>query len=406
MKLDIEALNQEVARLFNENGKSPIRYGKKYFFKNKTFTGVRYAVPGSDDGDGSALKFDFKSLVSIIDFIKGVNLYSPGNKLPIALDFSGLEPRDKLTVNLLEAISYHVLVNLGQKIVLLYDFSNNIVTQQMGDAAFTFLGPKGYSKQTFIEKFLGQGVSGQRNRRIFQNGVDLDKVQFDYAALSQMWGLPFPVAKKVGKLIAELVDNSVLHAQASVIVDLDVTSLMHNNVTGTPVNGLNITIMNFSDVLLFERVRDKLGLFVSNIELLEDTALFESYGKINKALEYHKSNFSDEYTAEHFWTIASLQHHISGRVDQFDTNGVGLTKLVKMIQDYAEDEYGYVASGTVGVWFLSKFMNFNNSTDQFVGFNKSSDFISDLPDEKSLGKTILYLPGTFYNLSFAINTKD
>lgn len=406
MSLDIEELNQEVARLFNENGKEPVQYDKKYFFKNKYFTGVRYVVPGSDDGDGSILKFDFKSLVCIIDFIKGVNLYSPGNKVPIALDFSGLEPRDKLTVNLLEAIAYHLIVNLGQKIVLLYGFSNNIVTQQMGDAAFTFLGPNSYSKQTFVEKFLGIGVSGQRNRQILQNDVDLDRVQFDYAALSQMWGLPYQVAKKVGKLIAELVDNSVLHAHASVIVDLDVTTLMHNNITGKPVNGLNITIMNFSDVLLFERVREKMEMFVNNIELLGKTALFESYGKIKQALEFHEENFSEKYTPDHFWTIASLQHHISGRAEQYDTNGVGLTKLVKMIQDYAEDEYGYVASGEVGIWFISKFMNFNNSIEQFVGFNESSDFISDLPDEKSLGETILYLPGTFYNLSFAINTEE
>lgn len=406
MALDIKALNEEVARLFDKNGKLPIHYDKKYFFKNKGFTGVRYFVPGSDDGDGGKLKFDFSSLASVIEFIKGVNIHYKENKVPIALDFSGLEPRDKLTVNLLEAIAYHVIVNLGQKIVLLYEFSNNIVTQQMGDAAFRFLGPNNYSKEIFIDKFLGIGVSGQRNRQILQNDVDLNKVQLDFTALSQMWGLSYQVAKKIGKLIAELVDNSIIHASASVIVDLDVTTLMHNTKTDVQVYGLNITIMNFSDILLYERVRDKMGSFIMNIELFETTALFQVYSKIKQALEYHTAHFSKVYTPDHFWTIASLQHHISGRQGQYDTNGVGLTKLVKMIQKYAEDDYEYVASGKVGIWFLSEFMNFNNSTDQFVGFNKNSNFVSALPDQKVLGRTALYLPGTFYNLSFAINTKE
>lgn len=34
----------------------------------------------------------------------------------------------------------------------------------MGGAGFPYLGSEGYSKGIFIDKFLGVGVSGQRNR--------------------------------------------------------------------------------------------------------------------------------------------------------------------------------------------------------------------------------------------------
>lgn len=78
--------------------------------------------------------------------------------------------------------------------------------------------------------------------------------------------------------------------------------------------GINIAILNFSDILLHEGILQKL-----------QTGNLGSgrYQDLNRAYNFHKKQFSDEYSYEDFCNIAALQDKISGREDYDESGGTG-----------------------------------------------------------------------------------
>lgn len=405
MYQDIAKINSDIEYFFNSNAQNnSIPFSKQCFQKNKHFVGCVYKI--------KTKHFNFFSVVKMIGFIKGVNNHFPNQKIPILFDITATEPIDKLSINLLELIAYHLLVNLNQKIVFVYSFTKNIVTDQMEDNAFTHLGLSNYSKRLFVKKFLGFHKKS-RYREFFQSEVGADlgpllsKVQLNYMVFCQMHGIKSATARHIGKLISELVDNSIIHANSSALVDLDIAKDFSNSQTGMGVIGVNLTVLNVSHTLFFEGVKEKLEIFNNHIDEYKKSELFETYNNINKAYSFHKNYFSQRYTENHFWEIASLQHHVSGRENQFSTNGVGMTKLIKLIQEFSDNDYSYIASGTAGIWFHRDLMRTVNAEHEMIGFNNENNFFKNIPDDVTLGYTKLFIPGTFLNLSFAIkNTED
>ncbi|MBZ5983272.1 MULTISPECIES: hypothetical protein [Leuconostoc] len=347
----------------------------------------------------------------MIGFINGVNAHYSSQKIPILFDITATEPIDKLSINLLELIAYHLLVNLGQKIVFVYSFTKTIVTDQMENSAFTYLGLSNYSKSQFVERFL-DFHKGPNYREFYQSkgGEDLGKllsrIQLDYMVFCQMHGIGSSTARHIGKLISELVDNSIIHANSSALVDLDIAKNFSNSQTGMKVTGVNVTVLNISSTLFFEGVKEKLKIFDNNIDTYKSSRLFETYNNISVAYKFHKKYFSQKYTENHFWEIASLQHHISGRENRFNTNGVGMTKLIKLIQEFSDNDYSYIASGTAGIWFRQHLMRTVDSEHQMLGFNTDNNFFKNIPDDNTLGYSKLFIPGTFLNLSFAIKNNE
>ncbi|WP_273754700.1 hypothetical protein [Leuconostoc mesenteroides] len=404
MYKDISKINSDIEYFFNTNAKNnTIPFSKNSFQKRKKFVGCVYKI--------RTKHFNFSSVVKMIGFINGVNAHYSNQKIPILFDITATEPIDKLSINLLELIAYHLLVNLNQKIVFVYSFTKTIVTDQMKNNAFTYLGLSNYSKSQFVERFL-DFHKGSKYREFYQSsdgeelGKLLSQIQLNYMVFCQMHGIESSTARHIGKLISELVDNSIIHANSSALVDLDIAKNFSNSQTGMKVTGVNVTVLNISNTLFFEGVKEKLEIFDNNIDVYKSSQLFETYNNISVAYKFHKKYFSQKYTENHFWEIASLQHHISGRENRFNTNGVGMTKLIKLIQEFSDNDYSYIASGTAGIWFRQHLMRTVDSEHRMLGFNTENNFFKNIPDDDTLGYSKLFIPGTFLNLSFAIKNNE
>mgnify|MGYP003361782872 CR=1 FL=1 len=203
-----------------------------------------------------------------------------------------------------------------------------------------------------------------------------------------------------------MVENALNHGGSSCLVDIDVSTptFQSPDYKGITVEGVNIVIISFSKKNFSFKLQKKM----SDHNLNETSGvLVEKYKKINEAIKYHSENFSNEYTEETMWIFASLQHRISGRYNEFNTNGVGLTKLIKQSKQHAEADFCYMLSGNTKINFISSYLeqSIDINGDEWFGFNKSNDFISDIPDSDTFNKLNLNMPGTAYNLSFAINVK-
>lgn len=400
-KINKEELSREIEYFFSRNSDKLITpYNKNSFIRSKKFVGHVYTLKTKE--------FNFQSVLRMISFITSINDHFPNQKMPILFDISQTEPADKLSINLMEIVAYHVLFNLKQKMYILYSFKRNIITEQMGNSAFTHLGLDNYSKEDFGKKFLGFN-KGPRFREIIQKSdhfdKNLSKIQLDFMVFCQMFGIVETVARHIGKLIAELVDNAVIHANSSVIIDVDINNGFSSLMTGDQVEGVNITVLNLSEILFYDGVKEKLNVFRSNRNNFKDTQLFSTYDNINHTYSNHKKFFSETYTENHFWSIAALQHHVSGRENRFDTNGVGLTKLIRLIQQFSDDDYSYIVSGATGIWFKKHLMEYNDSQHKVLGFNIEKNFLNYPPSAETLGQAPIYIPGTFLNLSFAINAE-
>lgn len=394
--IDTKILQSDISKLF-ENVKIDTIFDKKTLTIRKInrsdFVGYIYRNKNK--------QINFDTIKEIIDFIKIVIQKNPSQKVPICLSLEGAQPVDKLTMSLIECICYHVLQNLNRKIVVTYNFIVDIITDQMNHAAFAQLGPKNYNPDQFLREFIRYS-SHRQLRKIYQSDVDVSIVMSDFNSFGKMMGIGSAASKRLGKLVSEMVDNSKIHAKSSCLIDLDISKPYNKKGSDETFFGINLTVLNFSERYFYDGIQEKMNQFRNRYSDLKKAALFSYYKNIEDAYKFHKVHFDDEYTNEHFWTIASLQHHVSGRENQFYTNGVGLTELIKMIHNYSDKQQCYIVSGNIGIGFAKELMDYNNNVDKLVGFNTSSNFLTGLPDVKVLGNNRFCIPGTVYNLSFTV----
>lgn len=365
------------------------------FVRNQKYVGVYFKL--NDE------QLDFKAIKKIINVIYLVHyVYYKNNNIPITIDFTNSKPIDKLTVSVLECICYHTLVNLNHKIQLLYNFEKNIYTNEMIDTAFTSLSPSNYSSATFTEKFYSNTRKRHYRKIYSEEKFDLSVIISDIAAYSEMMGLGVRVSRHLGKLTSELVENALTHGKSACIVDLDITDHTFKKGTDANFSGVNISVLNLSHQNFFLKLKNKMNSFSKNKNIYSQDDLYERYLSIFRAYEFHKTYFSKEYTEKHFWSLASLQHHISGRSEEYKSNGVGLTKLISMVQEYSDADFCYMMTDNINLNFRKEFMKYNNQEEKFIGLNSKSDFQSSLPDNSTFGIEDFFFPGTAFNLSFAI----
>ena len=95
--------------------------------------------------------------------------------------------------------------------------------------------------------------------------------------------------------------------------------------------------------------------------------------------------------------ITAFQKHVSTRDTSCSTSGgTGLTTLIKNIIGRAEQDYSYVLSGNQLILFENSFLDIEDNN--FIGFNKEKNFIDYPPEKGILSESLLYVPGTVYNL--------
>lgn len=337
----------------------------------------------------------------LLDVIHGINYvinHYPKN-IPILLDLGEFEFADKLVYILLECVVDYLIENLKQEIFVIMKANHNILSEGIKNSPI--LAIKHKNKKTYIEfiKNFKFSLSMTHYRKLL---VYDDKSRKFERALSDLFMevnsflennlVTENTCKELSEVIVELAGNALEHCESDCLVDLDITSEYEKTESNKKCYGLNVAIVNFSKLLFPYLLKDKMKLNI---------VLPDRYDIVKEAYKFHSRFFDNDYTEDDFFTLSSFQHKISGSTTKDQSGGVGLTTLLKSIEERAEDHMCYMLSGNRIFFFRPFFMKLNQ--DMIVGFNKSCDFIHGLPDSSLFKNINTYFPGTAYNLNFTIS---
>ena len=365
--------------------------GKKYFqFKNKS---------------------NFLNDVAIKNIIKFLNLVKTKKfKLPVFLDIGQVTVADKLSYIVLECLVYEML-SLGYSVTVKFNPKSKIDTRGISNSPLRFLNEcfssfskdKTYRETEFRKEFnsITKGIKYRRmispksNSYLSKLTSDLIlflKNQFEFSDNYRRVEYDEITVTKLANTIGELVGNATEHGGGDCLLDIDIThNFKHSKKQGSKFGAVNIAVINFSETNFGEKVKNKI--------LNTDLSKSNRYQNIKVAYDTHQSYFNNEYNEKHFWNLASVQDKISGRPDNFNNGGKGMTDLIKSIQKLTHEDYCYLMSGKEILKFKKELLK--QDSDGFIGLNKTS-FLQSTPETTTLGISKVFLPGVAYNLNFIL----
>lgn len=287
-------------------------------------------------------------------------------------------------------------------------------------------------REIFIEKYLKNTTSySEEYKEHLENSVKfvryiitesifnestLDKISTNiYYDLSHSFGEEHQSewVDEVTKVLGEILSNSYTHNKLFTIIDMDIPDLkmINDNKDTELCIGLNISIVNIGEKNICKKMSDGVlnEKFNKNIEI---------YQKVFKAYENHKPYFQEKefvtgdenpYTLNHFLLLTAFQERVTTRYmgtkkDVGKYSGVGLTELINNIQKKIRIGASYVMSEDVSIIFQNELLVVNK--DGTIGFNKTNDYVKDIPDRKILGIGDMTIPGTLYQLHLVLDRYD
>ena len=357
--------------------------------------------------------FQLTSFNKLIPFLTTVStgLYKG---FPIVIDLSKTVFADKLTYILLECLCYSELNNNPKrKISVLINQKTEIVTNGLTVSPLQILRSSTTKERNafFIKKFIKDYSPGHYRKVIFQKDVSDDKpivssLMQDIESFLKFQVISPEYISAVSEVISELVDNALEHTSADCLVDIDITPKTFKKLLNEDEKiysddnffGVNVVILNFSESLIGEKLKEK----ITNIDLhLLDEK--DRYLYVSNALNNQRQKFSQDYFEDDFFAIASYQHKISSRKNT-KLGGTGLTTLLNSLEQKSDAYHCYMISGNRVLWFNHDYLNYNE--DGWIGFNKNNDFFNDKPDSNCFEKTSFFFPGTAYNLNFIVKQEN
>lgn len=338
--------------------------------------------------------FDGKSINIILSKLYFITKrYKKGCKKIIFRFINDFRPKDKLTYIIFESIIY--------MLHKYYDYEVNIIIQKCKTSIHT-IGVKGslllnfarrnIDKTQFQKKFMWIIDMTHFRRMVnYEDYEEQSKLMYDIKHFVVNLGVNKDDSTKIAEIVAELADNACEHAQSDCLVDIDIAEgeFRKNGDEDGIYYSVNVSVLNFSEKYIWNNLEEK----IVNKQYDSNS---NRYNELEKAYSFHKQNFNDEYDGDYFFMISTFQNEISGRLNQTQTGGKGLTELLTEIG--AKENDGYLLSGNKGISFPKELIQYDD--DGWVGFNKKKDFFTSIPDPSILYKSDTYLPGTAYNLTF------
>lgn len=337
-----------------------------------------------------------KHIFEIVIFLNNISLQYKNNNVPILIELEHVIFYDKLAYVVFECIIYYYKLILRKNIRIVFNIKHTIWTEGIRYSPLKHCD----SMREFDNKFKYEIY-----RRHYRNLIKYNVYLYEEDYLSKIVGdifnyminneIPKDIADELSEVLIELIGNGLEHSKTDTLIDIDVTDSLYNKNNDEKDNyyGVNVAIVTVSNILFFDLLKEKLN----NCNMVN---YGKRYSEVVKAFKQHQSYFNNNYNENDFYTIASFQDSISGnREKSNEVGGKGLTKLLKSVEDRAEDHLCYMLSGN-RILFLRK--EFLNSKDNYVGFNLSGDFLNEPPNEKVFGICDANISGVLYNLSFAI----
>lgn len=344
---------------------------------------------------------EIEELISILNFFE----YKYKKiKIPIILDLGNVCFADKLSMIIFENICHYVLTNF--RIVNLnfgiktWDIWNEGI---WSSPLLLLRNSDKVHRDKFLLKYRGDLYKNHYRKITLvdekNNPWLLSKIASDVHTFLKAFNISEKCREKVQLVVSELIGNVDEHTGTECLIDIDVTDpYVHKNDIGD-FYGINIVVLNYSDKLFGDALRDKLQERNSI-----DFEKYPRYKMVMDALEIHKRNFDSNYTIEDFYNIASFQHKISGRDKISSTGGTGLTKLIQSLEEMSDAHNCYMLSGNRIIRFQRDFLEYN--PELWLGFNKENNFTNKIPDMTNIASCPIFFPGAAYNLNFAMRKEN
>lgn len=343
--------------------------------------------------------FDESSISKLIAFVEYLEKTFPNQKLPVKIDLNNSKIKDKLTFVFLECICYYMISKNQYKVLIRYHHNHAIHIDGMNSSPLLLLSNgKDENQQRFVQKFSFD-IFNNHFRRVFSTeqlgGNDiLCKTLDDISNFQKCFNVESEYREALSEVFVELLGNAGEHGKSDCLIDFDIAPHYYKNGSDKQYIGINIAIINFSQFLLSTALREKIS--TSN-------NLDNRYEQVIKAFSYHKSFFDKNYTEEDFFNVTAFQHKISGRLDNNTTGGTGLTKLIESLEKKSDANMCYVASGSRKLIFRQEYLSYDD--DGWLGFNKSNNYLTDIPNRMLFQPNSFYLPGSAYNLNFVLKVE-
>ena len=326
-------------------------------------------------------------IINVINYCAKINKFN----YPLVFNLPKVMFCDKLSYVMLEIIYYHVTVKNKMNIAFNFKPIKSIYTEGI---LFSPLNEVSDFEKKFVFDLNMRHFRRLVPKSTNANDDTLSSLMQDLNGYFINNGIGDEVSNQLSEVFSELVGNAYEHGGSDCLIDVDVTN---NNYYKEcePDNqcyyGLNAVILNFSNTLFHESLKMKL----QNVNDLP-----ERYLKVNTAKQYHLKHLNDNYFENDFYTLSSFQHKISGSDRKNATGGTGLTRLINSLEEKVDNHYCYMISGKRILYFTNGCLKFDK--DKFIGFNDSNDYMTSIPNKNIFATGNVFIPGTAYNLSFAI----
>ena len=341
----------------------------------------------------------------IINFLNSIKSRHRLSLLPIKIILGkNIVIEDKLTYILLECICYHLIVKEKCKLSLTFSCPHNIYNEGIKTSHLKHIDGTQTGMSNFTNHFR-LDLKGSHFRRVIKSeefdGAQTSRTVQDIDSFLKFQFIHETYRADVSNIVGELIDNSLEHSKSDCLIDIDITTDYEKNNSESSDDlycGVNIVVLNFSDVLLGQGVGIKLKRIMSMEE--RSTTISQRYIDVLNAKKYHSKFWSDDYSEDDFYTLASFQHKISCRLGSYATGGTGLTQLIRGLEEKSDAYNCYVLSGGRRINFIKSMLTCDEN--KWVGFNNESDFLTHIPSPKCIVDSGLYFSGTAYNLNFVM----
>ena len=357
-------------------------------------------IKGSIVFQGYDNKFSGNTILKIINFINTVHKKYKNSKITIVFLFKEIEIVDKLSYILFECICYYLMKNCHHKVYLYWNPQDSILTRGIFLSPLKYLNNNKNNLDIFLQKFE-KDIYQRHFRRLISNDKEttnyLGNLLQELDSFLKFFSITEEYRDQISEVITELTGNACEHGCTDCLLDIDITASYKKSIEGIRQKGnfygINIAIVNFSNILLGDGIKAK----IDSGNLNEPR-----YIDLRNAYNYHKTFFTEDYT--YFCNLSSLQDKISGRTDYGPSGGTGLTKLIHSLQKISDVDKCYVISGHRGVFFLKNVLNYDDRN--WLGFNEEKDFFHATPKNDVTTECYIFFPGTAYNLNFVMKRED
>ena len=346
------------------------------------------------------------TIQKMIKEINGCLNKLPGRKLRFILEFENVRFTDKLTYIILESLCYSLITDYGHKVTLRGKFYGNddIFCGGVKCSPLRYLfGDRKDGMETFVQAFDKKCIEKNHYRRLVSGKEEISSPVFcnimtEIKIFLSLFSDNVNYRTEVAEVVSELTGNAWEHARSDCLIDIDVQEDFMKE--GAPAEesyyGVNIVVVNYSDILLGDELKVKL-------KERDSSLLDQRCGMVKEAYAYHSRFFGERYDENDFFNVASFQDRVSSREDSGEYGGRGLPLLIRSLERQADTHLCYVLSGKNVIWFRLPYMEYNR--DEWIGFNTSQNFLTDLPAEEVVGRGETFVPGTAFNLNFAMMSR-